>query len=155
MDLNNKLVLEALQHIHVKELPGRSLANTEILRYFETSGHAWVDSDETPWCSAFMCHVVNACGGQLPGTNRLRARSWLTLAPYEAENIEHTIELETGDVTILYRNGKNSVYGHVGLFIDMSTDAQWLYLLGGNQSNRVCIKAYPAYRFLGGKRMQG
>ena len=45
------------------------------------------------------------------------------------------------------------MYGHVGLYCSHSSDGRWLYLLGGNQSNRVCIKPYPAYRFLEGRRI--
>lgn len=148
--INNELLAKALSYSSVRERPGPQF-NPEIVEFFKSAGHSWVNSDETPWCSAFMCHVVKECGGAIPYRLRLRARSWLMLDFTTATRIETIDDLTPGDVVILWRNGRDSVYGHVGLFCD-ATD-HWIYLLGGNQSNRVCVKPYPAYRFLEGRRI--
>lgn len=150
--INDAILAKALSYASVREVPG-SNDNPEILGFFETAGHGWVNSDETPWCSAFACHVVRECGGVIPESRRLRARSWLTLNSERdhATRIDSIDELEPGDVVVLWRNGRDSIYGHVGFFCDATTN--WIYLLGGNQSNRVCVKAYPAYRFLEGRRV--
>ena len=129
----------------VKEVRGDE-HNPHILEYLaSTSIGKWGASrDETPWCSAF----VNWCmqGGSGPrilpilqgfheGTGSAMARSWLGWG----------IELEEprpGCVVVLKR-GKPP-QGHVGLYVgeDPHSSAH-ISVLGGNQSDSVCIKQYP------------
>ncbi|MBV6658239.1 MAG: TIGR02594 family protein [Devosiaceae bacterium] len=64
----------ARQHVGTAEWAGER-HNPTILRYFQLSGHAWVKTDETPWCAAFVNAVLE--GLDLSGTGTLTARSFL------------------------------------------------------------------------------
>lgn len=147
---NDRLLLFALDDVGVQETPG-SDNNPEIMAYMKEAGHSWVNSEETPWCSAFMNAICRRAG--LPSTGSLRARSWLDVQPnatHDVEHIDRVEGLETGDLVILWRESRNSAKGHIAQFV--SRQGSRLYLLGGNQNNSVCIKSYPQYRFLAGKR---
>lgn len=116
--------------------------NPEILEFFHDMGHDWVSSDETAWCSAF----VNWCAmmANKPFSDKLNARSWLTVG----EQVETP---KAGDIVILWRESPSSWKGHVGFFIREVGES--IYILGGNQNNMVCIKAYPKTRLLEYRRL--
>jgi uncharacterized protein (TIGR02594 family) len=68
------------------------------------------------------------------------AKSWLGVGrPVDQPHL--------GDVVVLWREHPKSWKGHVGLFIRQTPN--WVYLLGGNQGNRVSIQAYRRHRVLG------
>ena len=117
--------------------------NPKILEMFSASGHAWVQDDETPWCAAFVGSVLSLCN--MPGTKKLNARSYLSWgSPVDLENAEK------GDVVVLWRKDKSGPYGHVAFFDRI--DGNKIYLLGGNQKNKVGINPYPIERVLGVRR---
>ncbi|WP_299243036.1 TIGR02594 family protein [uncultured Aquimarina sp.] len=111
-----------------------------ILQYFKEIGHKWVTTDETAWCSAYANWVALKAGCYRSG--KLNARSWLKVGA-EVKNPQQ------GDVVIFWREKRSSWKGHVGFFIGYSEDRKYIYVLGGNQNNKVCIKPYPTYRLLG------
>jgi uncharacterized protein (TIGR02594 family) len=151
MSKNVQLLTTALSYASVSEFSGTA-AHPDILRMFETAGHSWVNNDETPWCSAAMCQWVTECGGQMPARHRLRARSWLTLGIDDGYGVITNVhDLQPGDISIFWRNGPTSIYGHVTLHCDEAE--RWMHCLGGNQSNRVRIKPYPSYRWLEARRL--
>lgn len=127
--------LEIASHeLGVAEIAGID-SNKRILQYHsETSLKA--TSDEIPWCSSF----VNWCMKQsmIKGTYSASARSWLKWG-YECEPIK-------GCVVILKR-GKDEKSGHVGFLIEH--DESFVHILGGNQSNKVCIQKYAKHDVLG------
>lgn len=132
----------ALSQFGVSEIAGRE-HEEKILQYFHYIGHEWVKTDETAWCSAF----VNWCA-KIEGyehTGKLNARSWLDVGIKA-----HKPQL--GDIVVLWRVGRRDWRGHVG-FLVRETRTH-LYLLGGNQSNKVCIRAYPKYRVLDYRRLR-
>jgi uncharacterized protein (TIGR02594 family) len=135
----------------VKEIPGTS-NNPDIMLYFERAGHTWVNSEATPWCSAFMCYVFSEAGLEHPGS--LRARNWLrttsVLDASQRGEIFDTNDFIPGDLVVLWRENRDSNKGHVGLFV--SADDKYVYLLGGNQNNSVCVKRYFRFRVLAGFR---
>jgi len=133
----------ALSKYGVKEVPGEK-NNPEILKFFYDIGHTWVQSEDTAWCSAFVNWVAKKSGNEYSG--KLNARSWLDVG----EPIEGFHDI--GDVVILWREDPLSWKGHVGLFIRETKSS--IYVLGGNQDNRVCIKPYPRARLLGYRRLQ-
>ena len=47
---------------------------------------------------------------------------------------------------MLWRVSPSSSSGHVALVVDW--DDTYVQLLGGNQSNQVCVKSYPLTRIL-------
>lgn len=154
MSPSEALYFEATKSIGIKELPGKD-DNPEIMQFFSESGHEWVNSEETPWCSA----ALNAwCSRlQLPSTGSLRARSWLHLDTDSGDRCRVAAigqnrpeELQVGDIVVLWRERRDGPKGHVGLFAAARRGR--LYLLGGNQGNQVCTRSYPRYRFLAGRR---
>lgn len=125
-------------HKGVSEISGAA-HNPKILKYFKDSGHGWVQDDETPWCAAFVNSVIAQAG--LQGTGQLSARSFLHWG--EKVAIE---DAQKGDVVVLWRINKDGPYGHVGFFDSISNGQ--VFLLGGNQQNKVGINAYDLDRVL-------
>lgn len=134
--MNNQLINLAFREYGVTEIKGAA-DNPKIVEYFKESGHSWVKDDETAWCSAFVNYIARKAGAVSSG--KLNARSWVNVgAPVDTP--------ELGDVVVFWREKRTSWKGHVGFFI-RETDTH-VYVLGGNQGNRVCISAYPKYRVL-------
>lgn len=138
---NKNPVLVALAEYGTSEIVGGN-HNIKILKYFEESGHSWVKDDETAWCAAFQNAILKRCG--LPTTGRLNARSFLEIG------IE-TNQPELGDIVVLWRIAKSSPFGHCGFFI--SKDANYVYILGGNQTNTVNIQKFPVNQVLGYRKL--
>lgn len=138
----NTVINNALKEYGVKEVVGGQ-HNPQILKYFSYIGHSWVKDDETSWCSAFANYVAMRSGMESSG--KLNARSWLNVGePVDVPNV--------GDIVVLWREKKNSWKGHVGFFVNATNDR--IYILGGNQNNRVCIAAYPSDRLLGFRKLR-
>lgn len=128
----------ALGEVGIRERPG-SRHNPRIIEYFRSVTRS-VRDDETAWCSAFANWVMQQIG--IEGSGRLNARSWLTWG--------QTVPADSptyGAVAVLWRGSQRGWQGHVAFFCGMETGK--LILLGGNQSNAVCLKEYPANRLLG------
>jgi len=130
-----------LQHYGTREIAGGK-HNPKVLEYFKEVGHGWVKDDETAWCAAFAGYCLKKTGYLTSG--KLNARSFLDLpnAGITAPRL--------GDILIFWRIASDSPYGHVGFYIAENDDNYWV--LGGNQSNMVCIREYPKLRLLGIRR---
>jgi len=132
----------ALSEFGVKEIVGKK-HNPQVLKYFKETGHEWVTTDETAWCSAFVNWVAkHSC---LEMSNKLNARSWLSVGVVPDS-------LVVGDLAIFWRESKSSWKGHVGFLIRETSN--YVYVLGGNQRNSVCVKAYPKGRLIGYRRLR-
>lgn len=143
--MNKELLEIALSQYGIYEWAGED-HNPEVLKYFDETGNAWVDDDETAWCSAFVNWVAMKAGYEY--TKKLNARSWLEVG----NEVLGPVELpEIGDVLVFWRIAKDSVYGHVGFYIN--EDKNYYYVLGGNQSNQVRISMYPKTRLLSVRRL--
>lgn len=120
------------------EVPGPG-ANAFILACLAstTLGAPDNQSDETPWCSAFVNWCVEQAG--LEGTHSAWARSWLDWGR------EPVAEDEWDGCVCVLERGANS--GHVGFLIDWSEDS--VRLLGGNQGDAVSEAWFPSERVLG------
>jgi uncharacterized protein (TIGR02594 family) len=139
--MSKEMVDLALSQYGISEVAGDK-HNQIILNYFNEIGHTWVTTDETAWCSAFMNWIAMNCNKER--SEKLNARSWLKIGA-EVQNPG------IGDVVVFWRESKDSWKGHVGMFIN-EVDG-WIFTLGGNQNNQVCIKAYPKSRLLGYRRL--
>lgn len=132
----------ALAEYGVSEIKGE-LDNPEILKYFNEIGFNGDQfKDETAWCSAFVnwaCHKSN-----LRRSNALNARSWLNVG-------ESVYSPRIGDVVVFWRESKDSWKGHVGFYIN--TVGDMIYVLGGNQGNKVCISPYHKDMLLDFRRL--
>lgn len=127
----------ALVEYGLKEIVG-SKHNAKILQFFKDIGHKWVQDDETAWCAAFANWCLKQSG--LPHTGKLNARSFLDYG-------QPTKNPVLGDVVVLWRISRNSVFGHVGFFINETETG--INILGGNQSNQVNIQTFPKTQLLG------
>lgn len=133
----------ASKEIGVTQIEGPQ-HNERILQYASDIGMTWINDDETPWCSIFMNWVAKKAGYSM--SNNAAARSWL--------NVGRSIEdPEPGDIVVFWRNGRDSHFGHVGVFTGVSLDGTRIYSLGGNQMNSVTVSAYSKERLLSFRRL--
>jgi uncharacterized protein (TIGR02594 family) len=128
--------LEIASHeLGVSEIVGLD-HNKRILQYHsETSLKA--TSDEIPWCSSFVNWVMKQ--SMIKGTYSAAARSWLNWG-YESAS------LVNGCIVVLKR-GNDEKSGHVGFLV--GHDESFVHILGGNQSNKVCVQKYARHDVLG------
>lgn len=128
-------IISALKFLNVKEITGER-TSPEIKQFFQQSGHADVTSDEVPWCAAFVGAMLKDAGFE--GTNSLMARSYLNWG-------RQCHAAETGAVAV-FKRGDDPSLGHVGFVITSSKDE--VYILGGNQSDRVSIESFSKKKLL-------
>ena len=107
----------------------------------ELSEFLEVDPAVTPWCAAFVNKSLEMAG--IPGTDSLLARSFLNYGV-------PTDNPQMGDLVVFKRGGP-SWQGHVGFYVD--EDETKIYVLGGNQGNKVSIRGYPKKDFLGYRKI--
>jgi len=125
----------AIREKDVEEVPGDG-SNPRILEYFKSTTLDATD-DGVPWCAAFVGWCLEQAG--IDGTKSARARSYLDWGVSISKPIQ-------GCLVILSR-GPDKLAGHVGFY--WSEDGDQVYLLGGNQQDRVCVRGYYKYNVLG------
>jgi uncharacterized protein (TIGR02594 family) len=124
----------AKKEIGVKESESGA-DNPRIIEYHQKTGLKAQDQ-EVPWCSSFVNWCIDKTG--MKGTNSAAARSWLKWGA-SLPKYRH------GCVVVLKRGTGSQ--GHVGFAVDKKFG--FVKVLGGNQSNAVNEKWYPAYKVLG------
>ena len=131
-----RYIVEAKALLGEKEIKGR-LANEKIVELYKDAGQPQVVSDEVPWCAAF----VGACLARAnkPHTGSLVARDYLRYGTKLKGPKKNAIGV--------MRRGNSSWEGHVGFVVDYDKD--WVWLLGGNQSDSVNVQKYARSKFLG------
>lgn len=132
MTIYEKFYEKAKSQMGLHELAGKA-HNKQILEFHKRTSLRAVD-DETPWCSSFACWVVEECG--VESTKSAAARSWMKWGIQLGKGV-------MGCIVVFSRKGGN----HVAFY--HSEDANFIYTLGGNQGDRVCISAYRKDRLLG------
>lgn len=105
--------------------------NKRIVEYHQRTKLRAKD-DETPWCSSFVNWCLANAG--YPITESAAARSWTN---YGASTTPHE-----GCIVVLTRTGG----GHVGFYVRETS--KYVYILGGNQSNKVSIAGYDKGRII-------
>ena len=131
-DIYEKFYNAAKKEMGLHEISG-SKHNKRILEFHATTTLK-AKNDETPWCSSFVNFIVTQCG--MKGTNSARAKSWSTWSKALKKPVK-------GCIVVFTRTGG----GHVAFY--HSEDKDYIYCLGGNQSNSVNISAYKKDRLLG------
>jgi uncharacterized protein (TIGR02594 family) len=134
---------EAFKYYGLEEITSATEHNEKILLMFKEIGHKWVQADEVSWCSAFINYLCKRKDYERSGG--LDARSWLRVG----------IDLdkpELGCIVVLWRESISSWKGHVGFYIN--EDDRYIYVLGGNQLNSVCIWRYPKERLLSYRKLR-
>ena len=112
--------------------------NARVLAYYRDAGHAQVAHDSVAWCAAFACAMLERARVRSPRT--LAARGFLAWG----------VRLDAprpGCLAVLWRNDPKSAEGHVGFYLDQTTDH--VRLLGGNQGDSVSVAWFPSDRILG------
>lgn len=120
-----RLLVEAYKLIGIKEVPGQA-DNIEILKWAETLGlEKTYRKDDIPWCGLFIAYACHKAGLEVVD-KPLWARNWTKFG-------ENQTKAMLGDILVFVRDGG----GHVGIYI--GEDATAYHVLGGNQSDMVCI----------------
>lgn len=109
-----------------------SVANPRILEYFKAAKFWGTDDSggQNAWCGSFVAWVMQQ-NGYTPVSNAFRAKAWIDFGQKITEPVY-------GAIGIKSRQGG----GHVAFVVGQSADGQSLYMLGGNQSNKVQISKY-------------
>lgn len=105
--------------------PGKSLARIEDYHAVTRGGRS---PDDVSWCSSYLCFCFESAGIQ--STKSKMAASWASWGYPTAPR----------QFAVVFFNKKDpdaGGTGHVGICLGIS--GQELYLLGGNQSNKVSI----------------
>lgn len=127
----------------IREVEGEG-DHPRIVEYHATTGR-WED-DEVPWCSSFVNWCLDQAGYGRTGS--ALARSWLFWG-------KPIVEPPVGAIVILQRGDGPQpgpevlkAPGHVGFYMGPASSSEIL-VLGGNQSDAVNTRVYPAGRVLG------
>lgn len=129
----------AFSQYGIKEIVGVK-HNPEVVKYFQDLGFdASKLTDETAWCSAYVNWVARLSG--LDYSQKLNARSWIEVGVEVDKD-----DIDYGHLVVFWRVSKTSWKGHVGFYV--AEDQDNIFVLGGNQSNQVCIKPYAKTRLL-------
>lgn len=142
----NALVLDiAAGELGTKEIVG-SGNNARVVEYhkFASKANNVEQPDSVPWCSSFVCWVVEHCvinGLPMGSTNSMAARSW------ESWGISSLKDPLPGDIVVYWRGSKNGWQGHVGIFLRLNSDGT-IVTLGGNQSDEVNVSAFSVSKLL-------
>lgn len=129
-------MLVAFSQYDVSTFP-KGECNPEIEKYHKTTNNPHFD-DKASWCSSFVNWAIIKCG--INGTNNTLARSWLDWGVAIKEP-------KFGCVAIFAREGVSVRRGHVGFYINETSND--IFLLGGNQSKKVCVLPYKKELLLG------
>lgn len=126
----------ALSMLGQREIPGPARANPRIVELWEQAHVAGVhDDSETPWCAAFVCACLESAGIKSPQSGWARSfQKWG----------KELLSPRVGCIVVFSR-GVSS--GHVGFIVGRDQSGN-LMVLGGNQSDSVCIKPFGDARLL-------
>lgn len=133
-----RMLVEGLKLLGITEIVGNE-DNPEILGWAdELEIRSAYQHDSIPWCGLFVGIVAMRAGKPVP-KNPLWARNWAKWG--------EPCTPELGCV-LVFRRGDG---GHVGLYV--GEDAEHYYVLGGNQSDRVCITRIKKDRLLAARNL--
>lgn len=121
----------------VSEIYGRR--DNPRIRAYHAATSLGDAADEVPWCSSFVNWCMGAAG--VAGTGSAAARSWLDWGrPSSSWDVD-----AIGAVCVLARGAPPA--GHVGFLVHRDDGRVWL--LGGNQDDRVKVSVFGRYLLLG------
>lgn len=134
----NKLELftRAVKEIGTMEIKA-GLVNPKILYYLSNATGKKI-TENTPWCAAFINSILK--DAKIKHSKKLNARSILDLG--KAVKVP-----EVGDLVVFWRSSVEGWQGHAGFYVRELGNV--IYVLGGNQGNKVSIAPYPKSQLLG------
>lgn len=127
-------LVEGFKYNGLKEIPGPA-HNKTIISWLTRLG-AWWKDDETPWCGVFTAHCLTHAKRSVP-------KYWMRAKDY----LNWGSKLDRpayGCVAVTGRTGG----GHVFFVVGKTRDGR-IVGLGGNQSNAVNLRTFPANTILG------
>lgn len=128
--MQNNPVLAALHYYGERPLSGK-MSNPQILDFIKATSYPNTNSDEVPWCSAFLVYIFQQYGLDTPAN--AAAMSWMNYSVA-------TDQPSLGDVVVLAWPAGDPSNHHVGLFIRETNEL--VYILAGNQNDEVDICAW-------------
>lgn len=133
-------LVNAFAEVGTKEIEGAH-HHPRVVEYHQCTGLGATD-DETPWCSSFMCFVMQSAG--IVSTRSAASLSWLRWG----KELDAPVR---GCVVIFERIGADGLpipnRGHVALYV--GENERCVHVLGGNQRNQVAISPYRKDRVIG------
>lgn len=132
--MRNNWLSIAKHELGVSEYGEETKNNPRIIQYHDVTSLK-ARSDKTPWCASFVSWCLEQAG--VKSARTARARNYLKWGMQITDPIPGCIAV--------FSRGKAS--GHVAFFIKEDGDS--IIVLGGNQSDMVCERAYPKSRLLG------
>jgi uncharacterized protein (TIGR02594 family) len=142
-----KMLLEALSHLGTLEHKGPD-NNPDITAWAKEIGGNVADvyvADEIPWCGLFMAICAKRSGYALP-KDPLWALNWSSFGSSQTEAM-------LGDVlTFIRKTNTGARAGHVALYV--GEDEVAYHVLGGNQSDCVCVTRIAKNRLYAIRRPQ-
>jgi uncharacterized protein (TIGR02594 family) len=140
-----KTISLALKELGVAEVVGRG-SNKTIIAWRDELNLAGVkisgySDDSIPWCGLFVAIIAFRRMGVAAEVvvDPLWARNWATYG-------KKSDKASLGDVLVFVRNGG----GHVGFYL--GEDKYCYHVLGGNQSDKVCITRIEKSRCIAVRR---
>jgi uncharacterized protein (TIGR02594 family) len=124
----------------------KKVSNPVVERYIAKVNGSPLNAIDTPWCAYFVGAKLEYAG--ITSSKSGMARSYLSWGVAVADN-----DWKAGDVVVFKRNTgtrDDHVLGHVAFLLRW--DNNYVYVLGGNQGDRVCIEAFPRGRIIGVRR---
>lgn len=136
-----QILVQALKLVGTKEVVGIKHSD-EIMAWAKELGIEKIyNADEIPWCGLFMAIVLKNAKLEMP----FSAKDSLWALNWNKFGTKQTVAM-LGDVLTFKRTSG----GHVGLYI--GEDDKCYHVLGGNQSNMVCITRIEKSRCAGIRR---
>lgn len=139
------MIRKALELFDISETLGVK-NNPTIISWAKEIGGVVADvykADEIPWCGLFMAVVAKRSSKQLV-KDPLWALNWGTFG-------KKSDVPKLGDVLVFVRKtSEGKTAGHVGLYV--GEDENCFHVLGGNQSDKVCITRIEKNRLYASRR---
>jgi uncharacterized protein (TIGR02594 family) len=141
LEKSPKVLVKALELLGTKEVVG-SIHSNVILGWAKDLGIEKIyTNDEIAWCGLFIAIVCKRAGLEtgISAKDSLWALNWNKFGVKQSKAM-------LGDILTFKRNGG----GHVGIYV--GEDTTCYHVLGGNQSNMVCITRIEKTRCAGIRR---
>jgi len=139
------MITKALELFDTKELSGTP-NNPVIMKWAKEVGDDVAkvyNADEIPWCGLFMAVVAKRAKKQVV-KDPLWALNWGTFGKFTSQPM-------LGDVLVFVRkDAQGHKAGHVSLYV--GEDQECYHVLGGNQSDKVCITRIAKARLYAARR---